>query len=404
MLRKILFPILLTFALLASLVGVAHAAPPKGVDHLRGRWDGVIQGLFDGDQPFVLMLDEFHPDPNDPLATLYNGCMAVGANAAFAPVSARFTPLGSGNYDMTLFGTALGSVIKLEGGASTNDATVTDDPASGAWQTANQGGDWTAYHHDRREPSCPTVQLGGELFFDASINGIVGIQPDESRNEGNIIEGFSNIVSSGLKAALPDGSSVTIPFYTDLFSPNVNFVDNFRYLQDFPNLPAAGETYTFTLLDVFGDPIPGTTVTDVWYACAADAPRNVAATMDTDGIHVTWNAPASAPGFDPANFVGFYQIELYPDGGGGFGFGSNGVASPAHLIPFNSFGGGAPGSPDGFDFGSSLSELENGVYYFDVISFSEAFGAGSVGLECQIRAYDEQVRFEKSGDTVILLP
>lgn len=402
--RKIIFSVLLTFALLASLVGVAHAAPPKGVDHLRGRWDGVIQGLFDDNQPFVLMLDEFHPDPNDPSATLYNGCMAVGANAAFAPVSARFTQLGSGNYDMTLFGTALGSVIKLEGIASTNDATVADDPANGAWQMVNQGGDWTAFHHDRREPSCPTVQLGGELFFNASINGIVGIQPDESRNEGNIIEGFSNIVSSGLQVALPDGSSVTIPFYTDLFSPNVNFVDNFRYLQDFPNLPIAGETYTFTLLDVFGDPIPGTTVTDVWYACVADAPRNVAATVDVDGIHLTWDAPTSAPGFDPANFVGFYQIELYPDGGGGFGFGSNGVASPAHLIPFNSFGGGAPGLPDGFDFGSSLSELDNGVYYFDVISFSEAFGAGSVGLECQIRAYDEQVRFEKSGDTVILLP
>ncbi|MBI2334129.1 MAG: hypothetical protein HYU84_18545 [Chloroflexi bacterium] len=403
MLRKILPTIFLTAILLVSLVNVAHAAPPNGVDHLRGRWDGVIHGLFDGDQPFVLMLDEFHPDPNDASATLYNGCMAVGADAAFAPVSARFTPLGSGNYDMTLFGTAMGSVIKLEGNASTNDATVTDDPASGMWQTANQGGDWSAYHHDRREPSCPAVQLGDEIYFYASVNAVVGVD-GENRNEGNIIEGFSNIVSSGLQATLPDGSSVTIPFFTDLFSPNVNFVDNFRYLEGFPDLPVAGETYTYTLLDVFGQPIPGTTVTDVWYDCTTDAPRNVTAVVDVDGIHVTWDASVSAPGFDPLNFIGFYQIELYPDGGGEFGYGSNWIQTPEHLIPFAQFGGSGAGSPNGNDFGYSLSELPDGFYSFDVVAFSEAFGAGSVGLECQIRANDERTHFQKSGDAVILLP
>lgn len=403
MFRKILLPLLLTLALLSSFVGVAHAASPKGVDHLRGRWDGVIHNLFGEDQPLILMLDEFKPDPNNSMATLYNGCMAVGEGGVYAPVSARFVSLGGGNYDMTLYGTAAGAVIQFTGSVATNGATVTDDPASGTWQTADQGDEWSAYHHDRREPNCPTVPLGGELFFDASINGIVGVQPDETRNEGYIIEGFGNIVSSGLLATLPDGSTVTIPFYTDLFSPNVNFVDSFRYLESFDGLPITEEAYTFTLLDVFGDPIPGTAVTDVWYACTADAPRNVAAVVDGDGIHVTWDNSASAPGFDPVNFIGFYQIELSSDSGG-FSFGSNGIASPAHLIPFTSFGGGAPGTPDGFDFGASLSELDDGLYHFDVISFSEAFGAGSVGLECQIRAFNEQVRFQKSGDTFILLP
>jgi hypothetical protein len=402
MFQKYLFPVVLTAALLAGIVTVAHAAPPRGVDHLRGRWDGVILGLYGDDLPFVLMLDEFKTDPNDSTATLYNGCMSVGG--AYAPVSARFVSLGGGNYNMTLYGTAAGAVIQFTGFATTNDPTVTDDPASGVWQNASGGGDWSAYHHDRREPNCPAVQLGDEIYFHASVNAVVGVD-GENRNEGNTIEGFSNIVSSGLQATLPGGSSVTIPFFTDLFSPNVNFVDNFRYLEGFDSsLPIAGETYTFTLLDVFGDPIPGTTVTDVWYDCTTDAPRNVEAVVAGDGIHVTWDASASAPGFDPLNFIGFYQIELYPDGGGEFGYGSNWIQTPEHLIPFVQFGGSGAGSPNGNDFGYSLSELPDGLYSFDVIAFSEAFGSGSVGLECQIRALDERVRFEKSGDTITLLP
>jgi hypothetical protein len=184
----------------------------------------------------------------------------------------------------------------------------------------------------------------------------------------------------------------------------VDFINEFRFLEVYPDLPVVGETYTFTLLDVFGNPIPGTTQTDVWYACTMDAPRNVSASMDVDGLHVTWDAVAPAPGFDPSNLIGFYQIELYPDGGGGFGYGSNLIQSPAHVIPLASFGGGAPGNPDGNDFGASLSELDDGFYSIDVISFSDAFGSGSVGLECQIRANAEQIHFEKSGDTITLLP
>ncbi|NOH02304.1 MAG: hypothetical protein HND47_10285 [Chloroflexi bacterium] len=404
MFRKCLIPVLLTFVLLAVVTGVAYAAPPNGVDHLRGRWDGAFNGLFGEDVSFRLLLDESRPDPNDPQAALYNGCMALQPEGQYAPVSARVVMLGNEQYDFTLFGTVGGAVIKLTGLIEARAPSVQDDSAGGAWQTSNEAADWSANHHDRRNPQCPEVRLGDDLYFQASVNAVVGIQPDEFRDEGNIIEGFSNIVSSGLQASLPDGSTVTVPFYTDLFSPNVNFVDIFRFLEGYPGLPAAGEVYTFTLLDVFGQPIPGATATDVWYACSMDAPRNVAATVDADGIHVVWDAAPSAPGFDPPNFIGFYQIELYPDGGGGFGFGSNGILSPAHLIPFDSFGGGAPGTPDGYDFGASLAEFDNGVYFFDVISFSEGFGAGSVGLECQIRAYEEQVRFEKSGGTVTLLP
>jgi len=50
-------------------------------------------------------------------------------------------------------------------------------------------------------------------------------------------------------------------------------------------------------------------------------------------------------------------------------------------------------------------ELDDGFYAFDIISFSEGDpNTASVGLECQIRANAEQIRFEKTGNTVTILP
>jgi hypothetical protein len=383
----------------------ASAAPPNGVDHLRGRWDGMIQNLFGADRPFKLLLDDFGPDPNDPQAALYGGCMSVG-DGSFAPVSARVVILGNEQFDMTLYGTAVGSVIEVEGLFDARGASVRDDSAFGAWQTANEVGDWTAIHHDRRNPKCPAVEIGDDLYFFATVYAIVGIHPDESRDEGNILEGFSNIVSSGMQVELPDGNTVVVPFYTDLFSPNVDFINEFRFLELYPDLPVVGDIYKFTLLDVFGQPIEGATTEDVWYACTMDAPRNVVATVVSTGIQVTWDAVTPGPGFDPGGSppLGFYQIGLN-SASGGFDYGAGGILVPEHLIPFALFGGMAPGSPDGQDHGKSLSELDDGQYFFEVISFSEGVpGSDSVGLECQIRAYDDQVQFKKSGDTITILP
>ncbi len=402
MLRKILFPVLLIVVLTVGTTGVAYASPPNGVDHLRGRWDGTLYGLFGEDQSFRLLLDESQPDPNDSQAALYNGCMAVGYHGQYAPVSARVVSLGNGEYDLTLFGTASGAVIKLTGLIETRGASVRDDSAGGAWQNFEGEGEWLAIHHDRRNPKCPAVQLGDQLYFFSSVNGVVNVNPDESLFEEHILNGSANIVSSGMQVVLPDGSTVVVPFYTDLFSPTVDFVSEFRFLQGYSNLPVVGEAYSFTLLDVFGNPIPGTTQTDIWYACTMDAPRNVAAFMDMSGMQVTWDAVAPAAGFDPTNQLGFYQIELYPDAGGGFVYGSNGILSATHTIPLATFNGNAPGSPDGYDLGASLSELPDGSYSFDVISFSEGFNPGSVGLECQIRHSSERQRFTKEGDVITI--
>lgn len=404
---KSLFRLFLVQAVISALLVSAlpvQAAAPYGVDHLRGRWDGVINGFDGSDQPFVLMLDKYGADPSNANAFLYNGCMKVGSGS-YAPVSARAVALAYDQFDLTLFGTAYGQVIKMIGMAFTNAARVTDDPADGVWQTAWQAGDWSAFHHDRREPNCPGVNLGDGLIFQGDSYAAIGLDSDGNMYPGTLLEGFTNIVSSGMRVTMPDGTSVDAPFFTDLFSPTVNFIDSFRFLTNLPDLPVSNGTYTFALLDVFGQPIAGATTADIWHACMQDAPRNVTASVDASGITASWDQVPTVPGFDPNGItpLGFYQIELNPITGDG-SFGAGGIRNTSHLIPFMPFGGFAPGFPDGENFGKALSELGDGEYVFDTIAFSVAVHPGGFGLECQIRSWDEQVYFEKSGDTITLLP
>ena len=96
--RKSYLHMVVAFTIIMAMLGISsavYAAPPNGVDHLRGRWDGTFLGLFGEDQSFTLLLDESQPDPDDAQAALYNGCMAVGAEGQYAPVSARVVMLGN---------------------------------------------------------------------------------------------------------------------------------------------------------------------------------------------------------------------------------------------------------------------------------------------------------------------
>ncbi len=134
---KLLFRLLITFTLIAAFFWKAipvQAAPPNGVDILRGLWNGAVENLYGGDQPFSLQLDRSAPDPNAPQVALYNGCMALGNGAAYAPISARIVIIGNGEYNLTLLGTASqgGFIIKLEGLVQTVGAAVTDDTAGGS--------------------------------------------------------------------------------------------------------------------------------------------------------------------------------------------------------------------------------------------------------------------------------
>jgi hypothetical protein len=160
--------------------------------------------------------------------------------------------------------------------------------------------------------------------------------------------------------------------------------------------------YTFTALDILGNPIAGVQNTDMYVAGnEPDPPTNVNATVTNDGIFVTWDPVAEIPrSFDPDADppLGFYQIELRQVGGGEILFGANGIQSTSHLIPESKANFGEN------DFGFSLNELGDGVYSFDVISFSIApVGSAGRGLECQSRDPAERITFEIDNGIITIL-
>ena len=129
-----------------------------------------------------------------------------------------------------------------------------------------------------------------------------------SSTPSTIFEGFTNIASSGMFVERPDGSTLIVPPFTDIFTPTIDFVTEFRYVIEEESAPIPGEAYTFTLLDPLGNPIEGTTTTDVFYACLANAPSNASANVVSSGLDLDWDDVAVTSSFNPPNGLGFYQV------------------------------------------------------------------------------------------------
>jgi len=171
--------------------------------------------------------------------------------------------------------------------------------------------------------------------------------------------------------------------------------------------PIIGQPYTFTLLDVLGNLIPGTTKIDVWTACLITPPRSLNATVTSSlNIYLAWNPVPSAPGFNPALGIGFYQIDVdqWPLGSGqGSVYGSNLIKSTFRFIPWKDFIPGTPGNPDGFNLGMGLNRLPNGTYQIRMDSFSvPPPGSAGVQLEYTTVDFGEALLFEKTSNSIQL--
>ncbi len=383
-------------ALGAAVTSVGSVATVEGgVDPLRGRWDLTAELPDAGSVELRLYVVDVAPDPSEEGAFLAGGCVETVATGTTTPAAMRSVGQGDGTAAVTVFSTLVPDgfdpiVAALDGTIDFGGPGVSDDTVAGAIASDLGEGTWSGVHHDRRRPTCPAVDLD-ELSFsgDAYTAQDAQVPP----NGGLILEGFTQIVSSGMLVESASIGSVVAPPFTDIFSPGVDFVSEFRYLASFDGLPPAGEVVSFSLLDVFGQPIPGATSTDVWNGCFQGAPGNVQGSYAFEQhIDLSWDPVAPAPGFDPGSGIGFYQIES----DGGYGGVTDGTTS--HLVPWAPFGGEAPGVPDGWDFGASLSEFGDGVFGFSVISFAEDVGPGGVGLACQVR--DEPLYVEIVGNDV----
>jgi len=203
-----------------------------------------------------------------------------------------------------------------------------------------------------------------DLYFwtDAYVmlNGPATLPPEE-RNPCVLLNIMTNIVVDSVQVDLPDGRSIIILPFTDVFTPEVDQTTLFRFITCAPGMPIAGGEYIFTGLDVAGEPIPGARNTDIWIGVEPpDPPTNVRAEVIEDGILVSWDESPIIPGsFEPAAEpqLGYYQLHISRIEIGELVYGANIISASPHLIPRDKadFIGGK-------DWGLSLSEMEDGTY------------------------------------------
>ena len=201
--------------------------------------------------------------------------------------------------------------------------------------------------------------------------------PPVQRNPCLILGTVTNMVVNSVRVDLPDGGSIMVPRYGDVFGPGVNETTVLRFATCVQGMPIAGTEYFFTGLDIAGEPIPGATNTDIWVGVdPPDPPTNVQAELTEDGILVNWDESGIVPGsFEPAAEpqLGSYQLQISRIETGEFVYGAPGISASSHLVPRD-----RAGFVEGRDEGLSLSEMEDGVYCLDALLHSSAPG-GSLG-------------------------
>jgi hypothetical protein len=210
--------------------------------------------------------------------------------------------------------------------------------------------------------------------------------PPEERNPCVNLEITTNMGVSSVRVDLPDGKSIIVSQYTDVFGPGGEGATLLRFLSCEPGMPIAGGEYIFTGLDAAGEPLPGVRNTDIWVGVGApDPPTNGRAEVTEDGILVSWDESPTVPGsFEPAATpqLGYYQVGISRIETGESVYGACFISGSPHLIP-----------KDRADFipgrhsGLSPSEMEDGAYLLSVCVLSIA-PEGSSGKRFEYNSSD----------------
>ena len=429
------------FLVIAAVMAVSLIAPSSavlakppapslgnGVDIFRGAWGGVLTTANMGDLHLNLYFNESVADaePGWFKASGYSSLLLEEpgkpkrAKTTLLPMMAKYTQIGDSTFEIIILATfpvptpdpGSGSVIiRLEGTAEMFGSGVTDDIIEGTWRmpgetTANS---WSVNHLDRRRIKAPAIDLDDpplDLHFrvDALAQLFGPWNEDiEKRNPLTTADAYGNIVMDSVRVTFPDGSVQIITQYTDLWSPEVDWITYYRFNNAYPGLPVAGGTYIFTALDIIGNPIPGVEETDVWVGVPPPPPpTNTSATwvdLPTAGIMASWDPISAIPGsFEPPD-IGGYELEVYGgvDWAEVYAVGTIGVTS--HLVPKIK----ADFIPN-VDRGASLDEMADGTYRLDYQIFTVApAGSAGKGLEYIARDYAQSWWFEISGGTVTTL-
>ena len=298
-------------------------------------------------------------------------------------------------YDLAISSTAGGSVTTPgEGTYAYDEGKVVNliVQAEGGYHFVNWTGDMSTIANVNATRTSITMlsdytitaNFTVDLYFwtDATValNGPVTLLPEE-RDPCIQLAATTNMVVNSVRVDLPDGRSLIIPPYSDVFSPESEGTTVLRFYTCEPGMPTAGGEYIFTGLDVAGEPLPGARNTDIWVGVESpDPPINVRVEVVENGILVSWDESPIVPGsFEPTTKpqLGCYQLIVSRIETGVSVYGANGIPTASYLIPRNK-----ADFIEGKDSGLSLSEMEDGAYRIDtrVLSVAPEDSLGT-GLE-----------------------
>jgi hypothetical protein len=338
------------------------------------------------------------------------GCMGRGEGGLMAPAAVGMFEQSPGVYTATVTttlqtGHATGevSVAQLTGSIDLHGSEIDDDAAGGPealvrWHDGEATG-WSGAHVSLENAECPPVDVSGSgLSVTHNLEAHIDMREGE-RFESLFLVTETNIVSSGVLVNLPGSGTIALDADSDIFTPWVDFVATFRFNSAEEGLPLVGEPYGFVLLDAAGEPIAGTEGEDAFGRCEVSPPRGLALEVLADGsIRVTWNGPPLAFGFDPLSEIGMYQVQVVSLSGQVV-TGAEALQAE-HTLPWQSFGGEAPGMPDGTTYGSALEDLADGTYLVTVAAYANDENQPDASTACRVEDRDEAVTFAKAGDQI----
>ena len=384
-------------------------AGEDGEAALEGTWHFSVPGLEASGGEIELRLDPLRPG-GESGSWVGTGCMGGRDDRLMAPAAVSVTRRESGTFDIAVTATleldADGegmSVVQFAGTIDLHGLGIEDDTAGGPDSLVRLPGRepaaWTAAHASLEREKCPPVDPEGSGLY-ATYNLAAHFDvSDGTQLESTSLGTETNIVSTGVLITLPGSGTLLLEPDTDIFTPWVDFIDMFRFHSDLEGRPVAGEPYRFVLVDVFGEPIEGSEGVDIWERCDLQPPTGLTLeALDDGSLRVSWVPSPDVFGFDPQAGIGIYQLlVLSPAGEMLLGAETD---ETEHVLPWEDFGGEAPGVPSGISYGSGLEHLEDGTYLIGVGAHANDEDRRYASTACRVENHDEGIFFTKDGEGI----
>ena len=356
-------------------------------------------------------LNQFEQSTNDSSVFNGTGCMLNSDLGTTMPLSFQATYNESlSNYGVIIMSTFIdsgadfeASLIRFQASISPGSPSTVESSAEGDFTTGTTSGNWSGTRQSLEKTEC-IFESGMDAFFyaDLYIHKITEVSPPMY---GTFLDVGTTLAVSSVQVEDPDGKIISLDSYADFWTPDVDFVTEFRFLANIESEALQDRPYVFTFYDILGEPIEGAVFTDKYGGCEYGNPTNITIELILENnlppqVHLSWDSPVILTENIEGNS---YQIILHAETEQMDVYGAEGVLETTHILPWETFESGVQGFPDGSDYGVSLGSLEDGIYKITVGAwFLGNEDNGERGSNCSVYDNREDLVIEISDGNLII--